>query len=209
MKPRELALAENPALTFFRQWLRNPFAMAAVSPSGQQLAALMVEQLPRGARRVVELGGGTGVFTRALLHRGVRAEDLLVLELNEALHRYLHERFPDVRIVRGDARELPMIAQRAGFLDDAPADAVISGLGLLSMPRRMQREILQATLDVLAADGVFVQFTYGPVSPVPRDLLDELGLTAQRRGTAWRNVPPANVFVYRRKRSRQIASVRK
>lgn len=195
----DVADNESPTLTFFRQWLRNPSAMAAVSPSGRQLAALMVKQLPRDARRVIELGGGTGVFTRALLDHGIEPGNLLVIELNEALHSLLRERFPRVRIERGDARHVRDTALRSGVPDaNGKVDAVISGLGMLSMPRETQRGILQSSFEVLREGGRFIQFTYGPTSPIPRELLDALHLNVRRGGTAWRNVPPANVFVYRR-----------
>ncbi|MEO6967752.1 MAG: methyltransferase domain-containing protein [Rhodanobacteraceae bacterium] len=197
----------NSNLTFFREWLRNPFGTAAVAPSGRQLAALMVAQLPHGARRVIELGGGTGAITRALLHHGIRPDGLLVIELNEALHQYLHERFPRAHVLRADARDMREVAQCCGLLEErGTVDAVISGLGMLSMPREAQREILRAAFSVLPAAGGFVQFTYGPRSPVSRELLEELHLKVRRGGTAWRNVPPANVFVYQRRRSRQINS---
>ncbi|MGN6730149.1 MAG: class I SAM-dependent methyltransferase [Rhodanobacteraceae bacterium] len=200
----------NPALTFFREWLRNPFAMAAVSPSGRQLASLMMEQLPPDAQRVIELGGGTGVFTRALLEHGIQPRNLLVIELNEALHQYLSERFPGVHVEQGDARQVHEIAQRCGVLDErGKADAVISGLGLLYMSRAAQREILTSAFDALAPDGRFIQFTYGPLSPVSRALLDELQLKTRRAGFAWRNMPPAHVFVYQRRRSHRIQSIRK
>ena len=42
-----------------------------MAPSSRQLAKLMIEQLPDGAQHIIELGGGTGVFTRALIERGV------------------------------------------------------------------------------------------------------------------------------------------
>lgn len=195
----DCASDKNPMLTFFRQWLRNPSAVSAVSPSGRQLAALMVRGLPRDARRVVELGGGTGVFTRALLDHGIAPDHLLVVELNEALHRYLRERFPRVRVEHCDARQAHEAARRNGLLDaHGHVDAVVSGLGMLSMPRETQREILRAAFDLLRAGGRFIQFTYGPVGPIPRELVDELGLHVRHGGTAWRNLPPANVFVYRR-----------
>lgn len=204
-----IAVDGNPALTFFREWLRNPFAMAAVSPSGRRLAALMMEQLPHDAQRVIELGGGTGVFTRALLAHGVQPRNLLVVELNEALHQYLTERFPGVHVEQGDARQVHAIAQRCGVLDEhGNVDAVISGLGLLYMSRAAQREILTSAFDALAPEGRFIQFTYGPLSPVPRALLEELQLKAHRAGFVWRNMPPANVFVYQRRKSRKVESVR-
>jgi phospholipid N-methyltransferase len=196
------------AWMFFRQWLNNPLRVAALSPSGRQLTRQMIAELPPDTERVIELGGGTGVFTQALLAHGIRPQNLLVLELNEALYQHLRTRFPDCRVVCGDARELEAIATRCGFLESGPADAVISGLGLLSMTRRMQFDILDAAFRVLKPEGRFVQFTYGPKSPVGRELLAELGLSVRRGGFAWWNVPPATVYVYTRNRSRAIQPVR-
>jgi len=196
------------AWTFFRQWLKNPLGIAALSPSGRQLTRQMIVELPGEARRVIELGGGTGVFTRALLGHGIARNDLLVLELNEALYQHLRARFADVHVVCGDARELQSIAASDGFLDEGLADAVISGLGLLSMTKRTQSQILQAAFSTLKAEGRFIQFTYGPKSPVSRELLAELGLAVRRGGFAWWNVPPASVYVYTRSRSRAVHAVR-
>ncbi len=198
----------SPTLTFFRQWLKNPLAIAALSPSSRQLARLMVQQLPRGAQRIIELGGGTGVFTQALLDHGIRAQDLLVLELNQELYQYLSMRFADAHVACADARELRSLVRRLHFTADGPVDAVVSGLGLLSMSRRMQREILDAAFVIMAPEGRFIQFTYGPVSPVPRELLNDLGLTVRRAGLAWWNIPPASVYVFQRSRSRAVHAVR-
>ena len=103
---RRDSVAQPDAWTFFRQWLRNPRAMAALSPSSRQLARLMIEQLPEVARHIIELGGGTGVFTQALLEHGIEPSELLVVELNEELHQLLRQRFPSVGVVCGDAQEL-------------------------------------------------------------------------------------------------------
>jgi phospholipid N-methyltransferase len=185
--------------TFFRQWLRNPRAMAALSPSSRQLARLMIDQLPSGARHIVELGGGTGVFTEALLEHGVEPDRLLVVELNEELHQLLSQRFTGVRVVCGDAQELRGIVSENGFARDGGVDAVVSGLGMLSMSRATQRAILGGVFDVLREGGRFIQFTYGPASPVSRELLNELGIRVTRAGVAWLNVPPATVYVYSRR----------
>jgi phospholipid N-methyltransferase len=198
----------SPTLTFFRQWLKNPLTTAALSPSSRQLARLMMQELPPGAQRVVELGGGTGVFTRALLDHGIRSDRLMVLELNQELHQYLSQRFPNARVVCGDARELRGLVRKFHFAAEGPVDAVMSGLGLLSMSRRTQREILEAAFGVLAPQGRFVQFTYGPVSPVARELLDDLGLRVRRGGFAWWNIPPASVYVFERSRSQPVHPVR-
>jgi len=76
------------------------------------------------------------------------------------------------------------------------------------MSRVTQRAILRSAFALLGPNGRFVQFTYGPASPVSRELLEELGLSAHRAGVAWRNVPPAAVYVFTRARSRSIKAVR-
>ncbi|BCT91280.1 SAM-dependent methyltransferase [Lysobacter helvus] len=184
----------------FRQWLRNPLRTAAVVPSSRELAAAMVAELPPGTARVIELGGGTGALTRALLAHGVHGDALLVLELNEELHAHLHARFPAVRVELGDARDLPGIAERTGYLAAGPADAIISGLGLLTMPAELQRAIVAAAFQCLRPDGRFIQFTYGPQAPIGDAVAAELGLQVRRGTFILRNVPPATVYVYEQAR---------
>ena len=186
---------------FMRAWLRDPLSTAAMSPSGAQLAAMMVAQLPEDAGSasypVIELGAGTGVFTAALLAAGIAPERLLVIELDRGLHRILRKRFPHVAVECANACSLPEIAARRGIPAHS-VGAIVSGLGLLSMPRSAVTRVLEASTHLLADAGRLVQFTYGPLSPVPRDLALRLGLTPRRCGLAWRNMPPATVYCYQR-----------
>jgi len=194
--------APSDHLRFFKQWLRHPLTTAAISPSGPHLVRSMMEELPADARRVIELGGGTGVMTRALLERGVAPEDLLVIELNEDLAAHLSREFPKTHVLCADARDLKAITEKEGF--ETPVDAVVSSLGLLSMPRALQQDIVAAAFDCLKPDGCFIQFTYGPRSPLRPEVLEALGLHAVRGETVLRNVPPATVFVYSRSRSKPV-----
>lgn len=211
-EPQQTTPAQNKsgsqAWLFFRQWLKNPLGIAALSPSGTQLTGLMMAELPQRTRRVIELGAGTGVFTRALLEEGIAPDELLVVELNAELYQCLRRQFPQVRVVCGNASELKDITLKNGFADAGAADVVISGLGLLSMSRELQKSIIESAFSVLKPDGCFIQFTYGPKAPLPRDLLDELALSARRGGFAWRNMPPASVFVFTKMRSEAIHAVR-
>lgn len=205
---RARALADDTNLKFFRAWLKDPLRVAAVSPSSRELAAKMLSQLPAHAGRIIELGGGTGAITAAILEHGVAPNNLLVLELGEELHAHLSRRFPEARVVMGDAREVAAIARRTGFLDEGPADAVISGLGLLAMPKATQRAILKGAFDALGPHGRFIQFTYGPVVPVAAEVLAELDLTSRRAGFTLRNIPPATVYTITRSRSKRIPTTR-
>jgi phospholipid N-methyltransferase len=188
------------AFKFFRQWLREPRSIAALAPSGRELARRVAAAVGRDARAVVELGGGTGVVTRALLERGLPPERLLVLERNPALHRHLVERFPGVEVALADAFDLVEVVRRSRGIEIGRVDAVASGLGLLNMAREDQRRLLVAALEVLRPAGRFVQFTYAPVSPLARELREELGLEARRASWSLLNLPPAFVYVLRRRR---------
>ncbi|HET7562920.1 MAG TPA: methyltransferase [Rhodanobacteraceae bacterium] len=204
----EAAVDLHSIRTFLRQWFRNPVKMASVTPSGRQLARLMVEQLPPDCSRVIEVGAGTGVFTRALLDAGIARSKLLVVEINPDLATFLRSRFPGVKVACADARHLAALADEHGLLADGKVDAVVSGLGMLSMSAALRFEILRAAFAALADDGRFIQFTYGPFSPVRRREREALGLRMRRGGFAVRNLPPAKVFVYERFHSHEVASVR-
>jgi phosphatidylethanolamine/phosphatidyl-N-methylethanolamine N-methyltransferase len=140
---------------------------------------------------VVELGGGTGVITAALLRAGVAPGRLVVIERDGLLHRHLSERFPHVRVVLGDAAHLAETLRPLGI---AGIGAVVSGLPLLSMPRPIQDQIVRSAFALLTPGGPFIQFTYGPFSPVGRRRLGVTGSVARRIAA---NFPPASVWVYR------------
>jgi phosphatidylethanolamine/phosphatidyl-N-methylethanolamine N-methyltransferase len=143
---------------------------------------------------VVELGGGTGNVTAALLLAGVLPQDIAVVERDPVFARVIAARFPQVRVLQGDAAELRRLLREAGI---GPVKAVISGLPLLSIPDRICLRIIAEAAGALTEDGVLVQFTYGPASPVSRRILARVGLEARRTSWVVDNFPPASVWRYR------------
>jgi phospholipid N-methyltransferase len=173
---------------FLRAWLRNPLRVASAIPSGRSLAQLITQEIDPAAGRVIELGPGTGVFTRALIGRGVAESNLVLIEKGREFTGMLAARFPQAAIVESDAAKI-------GQLDiGGPAGAVVSGLPLLSMPPRQVMAILAGAFRHLGRQGKFYQFTYGPRCPVPRPILDRLGLKAVFVGRTIQNFPPAAVY---------------
>lgn len=188
--------AYTQQLTFFREWIKHPLQMASVLPSGRPLARMMVAAMPAEADCVIELGAGTGVITEALLQHGVSAAQLLVLEMNATMHGILRRRFPQAHVLCADARHVNELARRTGVLAPEGADAILSSLGLLTMPPALQHDIVSAALTVLRPGGVFVQYTYGWRSPLDELVCRQLRLRCSRVGMVWRNLPPAQVFAY-------------
>lgn len=183
-------------ILFILLWARRPFRIAAVSPSGRALAALMTREITPGAGPVIELGAGTGVFTRALLARGVREQDLLLVEDNPELADLLKQRFPTACVVAADAA---CLSDHYPF-GEVRASAVVSGLPFLSMPEHKIAAILQSSFALMGDLGAFYQFTYGLGCPVQPHILTPAGLSAERVGWVAANLPPAAVYRFACKR---------
>lgn len=191
---RRSSVAEH--LAFFGLWLRRPLRVGAVVPSGGALARAMaacVDVKAPGA--VIELGGGTGSVTRRLLEAGVPARELFVIEREPALARMVAANHPQVHVLEADARMLPQVLREAGV---AKVKAVVSSLPLLSMDGHDQRLILGGSFEVMDPGGPFVQFTYGPASPISAEVRADVGIDGKRVRWVLPNVPPAAVWVYRR-----------
>jgi phosphatidylethanolamine/phosphatidyl-N-methylethanolamine N-methyltransferase len=195
----------TPALlTFVRAWARAPRQVGAVLPSGKALSELITREIGPDTGRVIELGPGTGVFTQALLARGVRRSDLTLVEAHPDFAHLLQLGFPEVSVVCTDARRLA----RSGLDGEPLAGAVVSGLPLLNMSPRSVMGILAGAFTCLRPDGRFYQFTYGPTCPVRRPILDRLGLEAVRIGRTFRNFPPAAVYrLSRRERPLHVDAI--
>ena len=176
---------------FLRAWARDPLGIAAVAPSGPALARLITAQITPDMAPVIELGPGTGVFTKALIDRGLQQSDLILVENEADFARLLQARFPQARILQGDAAR---VRRHRAILNGDLAGATISGLPILSMNAAQQMKIMRGCFDLMRPGGRFYQFSYSPVCPVRRPVLDRLGLTAQRLSSTVRNLPPAAVY---------------
>ncbi|MBR2118152.1 MAG: methyltransferase domain-containing protein [Pseudomonadota bacterium] len=188
---------------FFWSWTSDPLRVAAIAPSGESLARVMTREIGPSDGPVLELGAGTGAFTRALLAQGVRETDLTLVEYGSNFMRMLQLRFPQARVLWMDASQLGQYK----LFPEANVGAVVSGLPLLSMSPRKVMSILNGAFGYLKPTGAFYQFTYGPRCPVPRPILDRLGLKATRVGGTVRNLPPA--AVYRITRRQPFGAVRR
>ena len=175
---------------FLRTLLANPRMVGALMPSGAMLARLITSEVNPTAGPVLELGPGTGVFTEALLARGVCERDLTLVEFGADFADMLQRRFPEARVLCADAARLG-----AHMLpEDVLFGCAISGLPLLNMSPKAVVAILTGVLSRLSEGGALYQFTYGLRCPVPHRLLDRFGFRATLHGQALRNFPPARVY---------------
>ncbi len=197
-------------VAFLQAWMSDPLGVAALAPSSRALAAVITAEITSAHAPVIELGPGTGAFTRALLERGIPQNELTLVECSRELASRLQALFPEARVHWGNAARLGSIDPwRPGETakGGALAGAVVSGLPLLNMPPRTVMKILSGAFGRhLRPHAAFYQFTYGPACPVPRSILDRLGLKARRIGGVLANFPPASVYRITRRPVRLAAT---
>jgi len=196
---------------FFREFLRNFHTTGAVLPSGRALSAALtrfVREPSTAARRILEVGPGTGAVTRRIV-AGMGGRDRLdLVELNASFVERLRQRFrsePEfqaaadrVRVLHCPIEHLPL---------DQHYDLMISGLPLNNFSLTQVKGILGAFDGLSAPGGVLSFFEYIAVrraraivsGPRERSRLRGIGRALSalfdgreiRRDAVWRNVPPA------------------
>jgi phosphatidylethanolamine/phosphatidyl-N-methylethanolamine N-methyltransferase len=178
---------------FLRSWIEKPLHMGAVMPSGRVLARTMAQYVDVDAEGpVVELGPGTGAITNALIEHGIDQKRLVLVEYNPGFCALLRDRYPQARVVQGDAYTL-----RDSLWDvlSVPASAVVSGLPLVTKPMLTRLKLIRDAFLALSPGAPFVQFTYSVAPPIPKSLP---GVSTEASERIWMNLPPARVWVYRK-----------
>jgi phosphatidylethanolamine/phosphatidyl-N-methylethanolamine N-methyltransferase len=191
------ALKKPPRLDdevrFLRSWIEKPLHVGAVMPSGKLLARTMAHYVDaQSSGPVVELGPGTGAITNALIERGVDQKRLVLVEYNPSFCALLRDRYPQARVVQGDAYTL---RETLWNVLSVRADAVVSGLPLVTKPMLTRVRLVRDAFAALAPGAPFVQFTYSVVPPIPKSLP---GVSTEASERIWMNLPPARVWVYRK-----------
>lgn len=188
-------MSTSPIGLFGSEWLRSPRSVGAIAPSSAYLAHAITRGLSKTDGPVLELGPGTGVFTRALMQRGVLPEHIAAIEASEEFAITLAGQLSRVTVIHGDAAR---ISQLTPF-GPSGAALIICGLPLLSMPPAKVLRILSGCMRSLRQDGELRLFTYGPRCPVSKVIRVRLGLVARRVAFVPMNIPPASVFSLRPK----------
>jgi len=179
---------------FLRSWIEKPLHMGAVMPSSKLLARTMAQYVDvNSTGPVVELGPGTGAITNALIEHGIDQKRLVLVEYNPGFCALLRDRYPHAKVVQGDAYKL-----RDSLWDvlNVPASAVVSGLPLVTKPMLTRLKLIRDAFLALAPGAPFVQFTYSVAPPIPKSLP---GVSTEASERIWMNLPPARVWVYRKR----------
>lgn len=142
---------------------------------------------------IVELGAGTGRFTRALIEAGIPEERLLCIEIDPFLAEYLQEKFPKACVLTGNACYLEELMEKHSGKN---IRTIISGLPMLNFAAVVQQKILRGCFHILKEEGQFLQFSYSPFASLSTS---RFPLQKRHRKMILLNFPPASIWSYTQK----------
>ena len=177
---------------FLYEAVMHPSMVGAIFPSSKRLAYSLAQQISTNhPGLVVELGAGTGAITAALVDQKNLFQQLIVIERSAKLSNHLAQRFPELKIIQGDARQLHKLINQS---TSSPIQAIVSSLPLRSLSSSIIKKIGTEINHVLIKGGLYIQYTYSlwgkPLSPSQK-----LKLIHQQ--WVWQNLPPARIDVFR------------
>ena len=179
--------AGGDRLRFLRSFLSSPRKVGAVLPTSQRTVRDTLDLAPlEQARSVVELGAGTGVYTRGILQRIGSEARVLAFEVDPELSSALASQLRDPRLTVVNHSAVDV----ARHLDGATVDVIVSAVPFTSLPAPERTQILRAARDVLGRDGIMLVLQYSPL--IERELRQTF--TNVRRRLSPLNVPPAFLF---------------
>ena len=171
---------------FFKKWKQ----VGAILPSSVFLVEDMLDEVDFSrARVVVELGAGSGSFTKHILKRMRDDARLVVFEINEVfVHKLRKIKDPRITVIKDSAVNI------ADYLDGQKADCIVSGIPLSNLNEQIKSDIIFSSKSNLEGDGVFLQFQYFPESLA---LMKSHFSDVRLRFTLF-NTPPAFFYVCRK-----------
>jgi phosphatidylethanolamine/phosphatidyl-N-methylethanolamine N-methyltransferase len=178
---------------FFRLWLEAPLRIGALTPSSLKASRAIAQYASaRDDLPILELGGGTGSITAALIDVGLPPSRIYTLEQQPSFCELLRRRFPEVTVLEGDAANLSALLKGHRI---ERLSMVVSSLPIIWFSLERQRAIIEQAFSLMGANGCFIQVTNWVTSPLPAR---GLGLKGEIVERVWSNFPPYGIWIYHR-----------
>ena len=182
---------------FLQEFKRDMFNTGAVLPSSKGLSKFITDIADLQQKKtVVELGSGTGVFTKEISKKLSTEATFFALELNEHFVNQTKQNCPNAAVYNDDAKNIQKYLYNN---NKKSCDCIISGLPWSCFDEIKQKELIDNIYNVLENGGNFLTFSYIQSSLLPQGikfkklLYDRFKVVIQTK-IIWNNFPPA--FIY-------------
>ncbi|MFA7274366.1 MAG: rRNA adenine N-6-methyltransferase family protein [Crocinitomicaceae bacterium] len=186
---------------FFKEFFKNKKLVGSIRPSSKALTDKMLSPIDFSkAKTIIELGPGTGVFTKEILLRMAPDAQLLVFELHDQFFHNLKANIQDSRchLIHDTAEKIPYYLEKFNLHQ---ADVIVSSLPLANFSKDLRGSIVSAAIESLSPKGVLTQFQYSLQS---KKYLKTAFKKVQINYTFW-NFPPAFIYVCMKDEKEQVA----
>ena len=200
----------NGVVAFVGQAIKNYRSTGAVLPSSPALAKAMTRSLraASGPKRLLEVGPGTGPFTKHILKALRTGDELHIVEINPIFAKRL-----DAVLLQPFRKKHPSVRVELYInpIETAPLagkfDYIVCGLPFNNFPPNVVRSIFRQLMQMLTPGGELAYFEYAAVRVMKGAVTDDkgrknlksigqMGKVLRRRHKGQRelvlsNVPPA------------------
>lgn len=172
--------------TLLRRFLAAPRTIGSVAPSSQALTESMLQNVDWGkVKTIVELGAGTGVFTRSIIAKAAPEAHIFIFEIDGELRDKLEKETG--RTIYSNASYMREALTNEGI---DKIDLIVSSIPYAVLPPKTTESIMQALQGSIDESGTFVAFQY---SLQMKKTFQQIFTDVKTRFVAL-NIPPA--FVY-------------
>lgn len=201
---------------FVREALRRHDTTGAVWPSSASLARAITRfvRTRQEPARILEVGPGTGVFTREIVRHMSPEDELVLVEVNPEFVRLLNEKLRTDPVFRRRAECIRVVCDRIEAVPlDGRFDYIVSGLPFNNFSPSLVRAIFRRLNRLARPGGILSFFEYLGLrklrmtlgTPATRARLREVEAVIRvmerhhvlAHDIVWWNVPPALVRHWR------------
>lgn len=195
MKHKKVRKKGHENVSFFKQFMTNPLEVGSVIPSSGALSEAMLRNIDfESLNNVVELGPGTGSFSRRLTSKLTADTNYYAVESNPHFCQIIKKDFPNIKLINDYAENL---SQHVPDLRKQ-VDLIVSGLPFSFMTLETIDRTLLEIYSLLKEGGELRLFTYLHALYLPkiRYLLNELqsNYLYVNKKFVGLNIPPAFVI---------------
>ena len=171
-------------IDFLTEAIRNFRDTGSVWPSSPILARAMTSAIAQvdGKRRILEVGPGTGPFTKAILKKLRAGDHFDMVEINQKFCRKLEK---DLLVPFRARHPQVGVKLHCAPIEDAELggnyDVIVCGLPFNNFPPKLMRQIFRRMFELLKENGELVYFEYAGVRVMKGPVMDRAGRARLKR----------------------------